>query len=100
MNAPATFQRYMEETLQDYRDDFAMPYLDDVIVYSDSFLQHLDHICKVLRRLQQKGLKLKLEKCSFLQEEVKFLGSVISRDVYRVDPGSVCVEGPCAKECR
>ena len=88
-NAPATFQRYMEDTLRDYRDNFAMPYLDDVIVYSDNFKDHVDHIQKVLQKLREKGLKLKLDKCSFFQQKVKFLGRVISKDGYSMDPDSI-----------
>ena len=43
-NAPAQFQRYMEETVHDFRDKFAIPYLDDVILYSSSFDDHLHHL--------------------------------------------------------
>ena len=54
MNAPGTFQRFMEETLSDYRDDFTVPYLDDVIIFSDCFTDHVEHIRMVLRRLREK----------------------------------------------
>ena len=50
MNAGPNFQRFMEETLVDIRDKFAMPYLDDCIVYSNTFEEHLEHICQVLER--------------------------------------------------
>ena len=89
MNAPSCFQRYMESVIEDFRDDFATAYLDDLIVYSDDFHQHLEHIRKVLQRVKSKGLKLKLQKCSFFQEEVKFLGRIVSRDGYRMDPDSI-----------
>ena len=89
MNAPGCFQRHMEEVLGDYRDDFVIPYLDDIIIFSDSFDEHIEHIRKVLRRLRERGLKLKLGKCGFFKQEVKFLGRVVGRDGYRMDDDSV-----------
>ena len=88
MNAPGCFQRHMEEVLGDYRDDFVIPYLDDIIIFSDSFHEHIEHIRKVLRRLRERGLKLKLGKCGFFKQEVKFLGRVVGRDGYRMDDDS------------
>ena len=88
-NAPSTFQRFMEEALVDFRDDCCIPYLDDVILFSGSFEDHLLHLRKVLQRLRSKGIKLKLEKCNFFQKEVKFLGRIVSREGYRMDEASV-----------
>ena len=89
MNAPAKFQRYMEETMAEYRDKFALPYLDDIIVYSKSFDEHLQHLTLVLRRLREKGLKLKLSKCEFFKQSVKFLGRIVSKDGYRMDDENI-----------
>ena len=88
-NAPAKFQRYMEETVADFRDKFALPYLDDVIVYSKTFTEHLHHISQVLRRMRERGLKLNLSKCNFFQPKVKFLGRIVTKDGYRMDEESV-----------
>ena len=60
-NAPSTFQRFMEEALVDFRDDFCIPYLDDIILFSRSFEDHLLHF-KSPKKLRSKGIKLKLEK--------------------------------------
>ena len=88
-NAVATFQRYMEESLEDFRDKFATPYLDDALVYSLSAQDHISHLRLVLRKFQEKGLKLKFSKCQFFKTEVSFLGRIVNREGYRMDDQSV-----------
>ena len=48
--APACFQRFMESCLGEYRDDFGIPYLDDLLVYSERFENHRKHVRLVLKR--------------------------------------------------
>ena len=86
MNAPANFQRFMENALGDLRDDICIPYLDDIIVFSNSFADHIEHLRKVLRRLRSHGVKLKPSKCTLFKREVSFLGRIVSQDGYRMDP--------------
>jgi hypothetical protein len=52
-NAPANFQMFMENCLDDLRDNICIPYLDDVIVYSKTFSEHLHHLQQVLQRLKE-----------------------------------------------
>ena len=85
-NAPCKFQRYMETALNDYRDKFCVPYLDDVIVYSATFDDHVDHVGKVLRKLRESGVKLKARKCHLFQNEVNYLGRIVSSGGYKPDP--------------
>ena len=85
-NAPASFQRFMEGCLGDLRDQVCIPYLDDIIVFSKSFEEHLEHVRQVLKRLQQHGVKLKPGKCKLFHREVSFLGRVISKSGYYIDP--------------
>ena len=88
-NAPATFQRFMEETVGEFRDKFAIPYLDDVIVYSKSFDEHLGHLSSMLRRIREKGLKLNISKCKFFKSSVKFIGRIVDKDGYRMDRSTI-----------
>ena len=88
-NAPGAFQRFMENCLGDLRDEFCVPYLDDVIVFRKTFDSHLDNLRRVLRRLSKNGVKLKPRKCNMFHQEVNFLGRIISPEGYKLDPESI-----------
>ena len=79
----------MENCLGDLRDTLCVPYLDDIIIFSVSFEEHVKHIRKVLRRLGEHGVKLKPRKCKLFKGEVVFLGRVVSEEGYKVDPSSI-----------
>ena len=85
-NAPAEFQRFMEDCLEGYRDKICASYLDNVIVYAKTFHEHVDNLRKVLRQLHSKGIKLKPKKCKLFQKEVTYLGHIVSAEGYRIDP--------------
>ena len=77
VNAQATFQRLMDVTLQGLRRTES--YIDDCINYSQSFEQHLVDLRTAIERLHRANLHVKLRKCQFAQEEVEFLGHMVSR---------------------
>ncbi|KAI1001137.1 hypothetical protein K3495_g7060 [Podosphaera aphanis] len=75
---PATFQRYINAALQDILDEYCSAYMDDVIIYSDGDLSdHFKKAEEVIRRLEESGLRLDINKCTFATSEVKYLGFVI-----------------------
>jgi transposase InsO family protein len=90
-NGPATYQRYMNDVLFDYLDDFCTAYLDDILIYSDDPLEHDLHVKKVLQRLRDAGLQADVSKCEFGVTRTKYLGFIISTDGIRVDPEKVSI---------
>ena len=80
--APATFQRMIDELL-DGLGQSASAYIDDVIVFSSSWSEHLTHLEEVLRRIQFAGLTVKERKCQFAMQECEYLG-------HSVGSGKVC----------
>ncbi|KAL2078911.1 hypothetical protein ACEWY4_024655 [Coilia grayii] len=78
-NAPSTFQRLMQRMFGDEQCQSVLLYLDDIVIFSSTVEQHLQRLEMVLMRLQNEGLKAKLEKCTFFRPEVCYLGHVISR---------------------
>lgn len=86
MNAPGTFQAFVNDILRDYLDDFVVVYLDDILIYSETLEEHTAHVKKVLQKLEAAGISLKLEKCAFDQQEVHFLGFIIGVNGISMDP--------------
>ena len=77
-NAPATFQRLMECTLAGLSGEQCLIYLDDIIIFSSTFDEHLKRLVSVFDRLRAANLKLKAKKCYFARKQVIYLGHVIS----------------------
>ena len=88
-NAPACFQRLMTIAMGDLHLKECLLYLDDIIIFSKSFPEHLERLNSVFQRLHDAGLKLKASKCHFLQEQVKYLGHIVSQDGITTDPEKV-----------
>jgi hypothetical protein len=79
----------MNDMLFDYLDDFCTAYLDDILIYSDSELEHEVYIKKVLQYLCDTGLQVDLKKCKFHVTKTKYLGFIISTEGVEVDPVKV-----------
>ena len=75
-NAPATFQRLVQRVLVGL-DEFTAAYLDDILIFSNSWQEHICHIKEVLKRIRQAGLTIKASKCDFATAEVDYLGHTI-----------------------
>jgi hypothetical protein len=88
-NAPASFQYFINDVLRPYLDVFVTAYLDDILIYSDNLDDHRKHVLKVLEALSEAGLYLKPEKYEFHQQEVKYLGFIISTSTIKMDPAKV-----------
>ena len=84
-NAPALFQRWMNEILSDYLDLFCVAYLDDILVFLPDKETHWEHVRAVLTRVRDTRLILKASKCEFHTTETEYLGYVISPKGLRMD---------------
>jgi hypothetical protein len=88
-NAPATFQRLMEQVLRGLQWRILALYLDDVIIFAKDLDEHFVRLEMVFERCREAGLKLKPKKCDLLKREVKFLGHVVNKEGVRTDPDKV-----------
>ena len=88
-NAPATFQRLIETCMGDLHLNSCLLYLDDIVVFSKSFEEHLTRLEAVFQRLHQAGLKLKTSKCHFFKQSIKYLGHIISAKGVHTDPDKI-----------
>lgn len=77
----------MSEVLKEL--PFVRVYLDDVVIFSKTQEEHVDHILQVVERVPAHRLKVKVNKCSFAQTGVELLGHIIDRNGFRVDPKKV-----------
>ena len=88
-NAPSSFMRLMNNVLSEYLDKFVVVFLDDVLIYSKSEADHVQHVEMVLNKLRAANLHVKMSKCKFAQSSTTFLGYVVSAEGLKVDPRKI-----------
>ncbi|KAI2646401.1 Transposon Tf2-6 polyprotein [Labeo rohita] len=88
-NSPGVFQALVNDVLRDMVDQFIYVYLDDILIFSSSLQEHVQHVRRVLQRLLENGLFVKAEKCDFHAQSVPFLGYIVSAEGMRMDPEKI-----------
>ena len=90
-NGPANYQHYMNDVLFECLNRFCQAYLDDILIYSKTRKEHVQHVRQVLSKLRGAGLQVDIEKCEFHVQETAFLGVLLSVDGIRMNPEKVQV---------
>ena len=88
-SAPATFQRCMDTVISDLLWKKVMVYLDDIIIYSETWQEHLATLAEVLRRLRSAGLKASAGKCAFGQTSMQYLRHIVTQDGVLPDESNI-----------
>ena len=88
-NSPATFQRLMTHALRGLEWDICLVYSDDLIIFSRTFDNHLLHLEKVFKHLQEANVRLKPSKCYFVQSKVEYLGHIVTAEGLSPNPQKI-----------
>jgi hypothetical protein len=88
-NAPASFQALMNDILNDYIRKFVLVFCDDILIYSSTWAEHMQHIKVVFDVMRQHCLFIKQSKCTFGTSSVSYLGHIISEQGVAMDPEKI-----------
>ena len=88
-NAPATFMTLMDSVLKPYLGKFVVVFLDDILIYSRTDKEHVDHLRKVFELLRANKLYAKESKCEFFEQKIHYLGHIISSDGIKMEPSKI-----------
>jgi hypothetical protein len=79
----------MNTIISDYLDVFCIAYVDDILIYSDNLEQHHQHVCLIVKRVEEVALTLKVLKCKFHTDRTEYLRYIISPTRIQMDPEKV-----------
>lgn len=88
-NAPATFQRVMDNVLQGLQGKHCLVYMDDIIIFSSSLQEHITSIKLVFQRLIENNMKIQLDKSEFMHKTVEFLGHIVTPEGIKPNPKKI-----------
>jgi len=88
-NSPSAFQRNMERVLSGLNWKICLVFMDDIIIFSKDFSQHLRDLQEIFTRLQTFGLKIRLDKCHFCRKDLPYLGVIISGENLIMNPAKL-----------
>lgn len=90
-NAPATFQRLMNEILRDHINKKCVVYLDDILIFSTSLKEHIQAINEIFQILEKKNFKIQIDKCNFVKKETEFLGHILTKEGIKPNPNKIAI---------
>ena len=88
-NAPATFQRLMNQIFKEELDAFVLVYLDDILIFSITFSEHIIHIKRAFTTLREAKIYARLHKCEFFKKKVEYLGFDVSPQGVQPSPDKI-----------
>lgn len=88
-NAPGIFQRVMDDVLREFIGKICHIYIDDIIIFSKTFEEHMEHIKIILETLRKANFRVQPDKSEFIKNEVEFLGFVVSKDGLHPNPKKI-----------
>jgi len=89
-NAPATFMRLMNDVLRPFLDDFIIVYLDDILIFSKTWEEHLKHVKQTLDVLKREKMYV-ISKCEFGKTSLNYLGHIVGGGELKIDPSKVAI---------
>lgn len=88
-NIPVLFQHFINNVLSPFLNQFVTAYLHDILIYYDSLEEYQSYMLSVLEALSKVKLHLKMEKCKFHKQEIKYLGQIVGKDRVKIDVDKV-----------
>ena len=90
-NALTSFMRVMNDVFKPFLDDFVIVYLEDILIFSGTWDEHVRHVKKLLDTLQREKLYVKLSKCEFGKTTLVYLGHIVGGGQLKIDPSNIDV---------